>query len=101
MYIGDATQIIPNLTGPWDLVFLDADKEQYETYYDLVFDKVKKGGFILVDNVLWGGKVILPLASGDKETRAIIAFNDRVSKDERVECLVLPVRDGLMLLRKK
>ncbi|MEI6576054.1 MAG: O-methyltransferase [Bacteroidota bacterium] len=101
LYIGDATQIIPNLTGPWDLVFLDADKEQYETYYDLVFDKVKKGGFILVDNVLWGGKVILPLASGDKETRAIIAFNDRVSKDERVECLVLPVRDGLMLLRKK
>jgi predicted O-methyltransferase YrrM len=99
--IGDALSLVPALDGPYDLVFLDADKEQYETYYSLVFDKVRSGGYILVDNVLWGGKVIQPVAAGDKETKAIVAFNDRIRQDERVESLVLPFRDGLMLLRKR
>lgn len=97
---GDALKIIPNLKGPYDLVFLDADKEQYEAYYELCFDKVIKGGFVLVDNVLWGGKVVQPIATGDKETRSIVEFNEKIKLDRRVECLVLPIRDGLMMLRK-
>jgi len=101
LLIGDAREIIPGLDGPYDLVFLDADKEEYKSYFQLCFDKVVKGGFILVDNVLWGGKVVQPIASGDKETRSIVEFNEMVSKDDRLECLVLPIRDGLMLLRKK
>jgi len=101
LLIGDALTCIRELDGPYDLVFLDADKEQYEAYYSLVFDKVKSGGFILVDNVLWGGKVIQPVAPGDKETKAILAFNERIREDERVESVVLPFRDGLMLLRKR
>lgn len=100
LILGDAVEIIPNLPGPYDLVFLDADKEQYEAYYQLCFEKVVKGGFILVDNVLWGGKVIQPIASGDKETKSIVEFNEKIRQDSRVECLVLPIRDGLMLLRK-
>jgi caffeoyl-CoA O-methyltransferase len=100
LLIGDAVNILPGLDGPYDLVFLDADKEQYSEYYKLVFDKVAKGGFILADNVLWGGKVVLPIASGDKETKAILDFNNMVRLDDRVEKLVLPLRDGLMLMRK-
>lgn len=98
---GNAADIIPALDGPFDLVFIDADKENYLNYYELVFDKVRPGGFIVADNVLWYGKVMHPDALSDKETRGIADFNNHVRMDTRVEHLLLPVRDGLMLVRKK
>jgi len=96
--IGDATKIIPTLDVMFDLVFIDADKENYSLYYDLVFDKVKIGGAILADNVLWSGKVTQ--TKMDKDTRALIEFNKKVNNDTRVEALLLPLRDGIMMLRK-
>ncbi len=97
--IGDAAKIIPTLDVMFDLVFIDADKENYGLYYDLVFDKVKPGGAILADNVLWSGKVTQTKV--DKDTRALIEFNKKVNNDTRVEALLLPLRDGIMMLRKK
>jgi len=98
---GNALEVIPTLPGPFDLVFIDADKENYVKYYELVFDKVSTGGFIIADNVLWYGKVVNPEAFNDKETLGIAIFNAHVKNDPRVEHLLLPVRDGLMLVRKK
>lgn len=98
---GNAMDLIPTLDGPFDLVFIDADKENYINYYELCFDKVKQGGFIIADNVLWYGRVLGDKAYTDKETKGIVAFNDLVKDDDRVENLLLPVRDGLMILRKK
>jgi predicted O-methyltransferase YrrM len=86
------------LTELFDLVFIDADKENYGLYYDLVFDKVKRGGFILVDNVLWSGKVVQEKV--DKDTKAIKDFNDKVQADPQVENMLLPLRDGIMMVRK-
>lgn len=97
--IGNALEIIPELNRTFDLVFIDADKENYSNYYDLVFDKVPSGGFIVADNVLWSGKVLEP--KPDKDTKAILEFNEMVEKDTRVENMLLPVRDGLMIVRKK
>ncbi len=97
--IGDAAKIIPTLDVMFDLVFIDADKENYSLYYDLVFDKVKIGGAILADNVLWSGKVTQ--TKMDKDTQALIEFNKKVYNDTRVEALLLPLRDGIMMLRKK
>lgn len=96
--IGDARKIIPQLNMSFDLVFIDADKESYSTYFDLVIDKVPSGGYILADNVLWSGKVLD--AKPDKDTRAIVAFNLKIQSDSRVENLLLPVRDGIMVMRK-
>jgi caffeoyl-CoA O-methyltransferase len=96
--IGNALNIIPSLTGPFDLVFIDADKENYAQYYDLVFNLVPLGGYILADNVLWSGKVLDERP--DKDTRAILEFNKRVHLDPRVEHLLLPIRDGIMIVRK-
>jgi caffeoyl-CoA O-methyltransferase len=96
---GDACKIIPTLTDLFDLVFIDADKINYSVYYDLVFDKVKPGGIILADNVLWSGKVIE--SNPDKDTQAIIEFNKKVMDDIRTEKIILPVRDGITLIRKK
>ena len=96
--IGDAKKVIPTLDGPIDLVFIDADKEGYSLYYDLVIDKVKPGGFILADNVLWSGKVLDE--KPDKDTMEIVGFNRKVAEDPRVEHLLLPIRDGIMVLRK-
>lgn len=96
--IGDAKKIIPTLNEAIDLVFIDADKEGYTLYYDLVIDKLTTGGFILADNVLWSGKVLD--AKPDKDTVAIIEFNRKVSEDPRVEHVLMPIRDGIMLLRK-
>lgn len=96
--IGDARKIIPQLNMSFDLVFIDADKESYSTYFDLVIDKVPIGGYILADNVLWSGKVLD--AKPDKDTRAIVAFNLKIQSDSRVENLLLPVRDGIMVMRK-
>lgn len=97
--IGDAAQLIPTLPGNMDLVFIDADKENYSTYYQLVLDKMNSGGVILADNVLWSGKVTQP--KPDKDTRAIQEFNTMVVNDPRVDCLLLPMRDGIMMARKK
>lgn len=99
--LGDATDIIPGLNEAYDLVFIDADKDNYLTYYELVFDKVKKGGYILADNVLWSGKVTGEFEQVDFDTQQIMKFNTRVQTDDRVENILLPIRDGLMLIRKK
>lgn len=97
--IGDAARIIPAITGGmFDLVFIDADKENYSTYFNMVFDKVRLNGFIMADNVLWSGKVLDE--TRDKDTRAIQSFNDKIQEDSRVENVLLPVRDGIMLIRK-
>lgn len=96
--LGDARDLIPDLAETFDLVFIDADKRQYPEYYRLIFDKLKPGGMIVADDVLWEGKV---LTDKDAQTRGIMAFNDLVAGDERVEKLILPVRHGLMLIRKK
>lgn len=99
LIFGDAKQVIPNLTDGFDLVFIDADKISYPTYYDLVIDKVNVGGFILADNVIWEGKV-LNANTEERNTQAIITFNDKVQNDPRVENVLLPIRDGLMMVRK-
>jgi caffeoyl-CoA O-methyltransferase len=96
--IGDARQLIPALDQLFDLVFIDADKENYSLYFDLVINKVKSGGYILADNVLWSGKVVQP--KPDKDTRALLAFNTKIQSDPRIENILLPIRDGLMLMRK-
>lgn len=99
LIFSDAKQVIPNLTDGFDLVFIDADKISYPTYYDLVIDKVNVGGFILADNVIWEGKV-LNANTKERDTQAIITFNDKVQNDPRVENVLLPIRDGLMMVRK-
>jgi caffeoyl-CoA O-methyltransferase len=96
--IGNAIDIIPTLTDRFDLVFIDADKENYARYYDMVIDRVNLNGFILADNVLWSGKVLQQ--KPDKDTRAIVEFNAKVQRDKRVENVLLPIRDGIMLMRK-
>ncbi len=96
---GQAGSVIPGISQQIDLVFIDADKKNYAVYFDLVIDKVKKGGLIIADNVLWSGKVVE--VEKDKDTEAIHNFNRKVSKDKRIETLLLPVRDGLMLMRKR
>jgi len=98
--IGDAQQSLKTLQHEtFDLVFIDADKKNNGTYYDLVFDQVRPGGLIIVDNVLWSGKVLNN--AQDKDTKNIRTFNDQVAADKRVEKLILPVRDGLLVIRKK
>jgi len=101
LHVGDARQIIPELTDLFDLVFLDAEKSEYLDYYKLVIDKVRPGGFLLADNILWSGKVLDEEASNDYSTKGIKKFNDYVASDNRVEKAILPIRDGLMILRKK
>ncbi len=99
-HIGNGKDIIPKLEMNFDLVFIDADKQNYSLYYDMVFDKVPVGGFILVDNVLYDGEVVLPLEQQSKNAKAISKFNEKVKGDGRVEHVLLPVRDGIMLVRK-
>jgi len=97
--LGDATRTVNDLDEVFDLVFIDADKKNNGTYYDLIFDRVRPGGLIIVDNVLWSGKVLTN--QQDKDTRNISTFNDKVAADQRTEKLILPVRDGLFIVRKK
>ena len=99
-HVGDARLIIPSLDQSFDLVFIDADKRDYCDYYHLVFDLMPVGGFLLADNVLWSGKVVDPLAAQEDQTRGILAFNDLVQNDSRVKNVILPVRDGIMLVQK-
>lgn len=96
---GDAMKIIPGLDDLFDLVFLDADKEEYTGYYDLLIDKVPSGGYILADNTLWGGRVLEDPGT-DPVTSAIHHFNQKVTNDSRVDNLLLPIRDGLMIIKK-
>jgi len=100
-HIGKALEVIPTIDAQFDLVFLDADKREYLAYYQAVFDKVLAGGYILADNTLWDGKVVQPVAHNDKQTIALLEFNDFVANDPRVETVILPLRDGLTLIRKK
>ena len=100
LYTGDAKKIIPAIDVMFDLVFIDADKESYSVYYDLVVDKVRKGGYIIADNVLWSGNVIKPEPEWDDETEHVVQFNKKVQADNRVKNLLLPVRDGLMIIEK-
>ena len=98
--IGEACRVIPELEGAFDLVFIDADKREYAAYYDLVFDKVRPGGIIVADDVLWDGKVTEEHHT-DAQTQGILRFNSRVAADERVEKVLLPIRHGLTVIRKK
>ena len=98
LILGDAKAVIPVLNETFDLVFIDADKVSYPTYYNIVMEKVRPGGFILADNVLWDGKV-LNAQTKERDTQALIAFNDMVQNDPRVENVLLPIRDGLMMIR--
>ena len=99
--IGDAMEIIPNLKRDFDVVFIDADKSNYLNYYNLVFEKVRPGGYIIIDNVLWSGKVIEELSEDDIDTKVLIDLNRTVHEDERVQEVMLPIRDGLTIIRKK
>jgi caffeoyl-CoA O-methyltransferase len=98
--IGDAAQIIPELNETFDIVFIDADKKNYCNYYNLVFDMVRPGGYIIADNVLWSGKVLEDYEKLDRETRIIMDYNRMVHEDSRVQEVLLPIRDGLMVARK-
>lgn len=99
--LGNAADIIPTLNETFDLVFIDADKLNNAHYFDLVIGHVRPGGFILVDNVLWSGKVVQPVKSSDKDTLAMMAFNQKIQDDPRVENILLPIRDGILVVRKQ
>lgn len=99
-HTGNALDIIPKMEGNFDLVFIDADKENYSNYFELVIDKVSMGGFIIADNVLWSGKVVEDEDKNDLETKALKDFNKKIQQSERVENILLPIRDGLMICRK-
>lgn len=101
VHFGDALEVIPKLGGEFDLVFIDADKRLYSEYYDLVFPMLRPGGLILADNTLWDGHVVEVPRSADKQTSGIMAFNDKVKRDGRVEKVILPLRDGLTMIWKK
>lgn len=100
MIIGDAMEVIPSVKDNFDLVFIDADKTNYLKYYNLVFDKIGSGGFIIADNVLWSGKVVEPIIEVDEDTISLISFNEFIKSDDRVENVLFPIRDGLMIIRK-
>ncbi len=100
-HIGPAVEVVPRIEGRFDLVLIDADKSNYPRYFDLVIDRMNPGGLIIADNVLWGGKVLQPDASTDADTRALVAYADLVNADPRVESVLLPLRDGLLVSRRK
>ena len=99
-HIGDAFDILQELNGPFGLVFIDANKDDYIRYFEMVFPKVETGGIILADNTLWYGRVLTPQAATDRETKGIVAFNEYIRNHSGVESLLLPVRDGLTIIRK-
>lgn len=100
LHTGDAMDVIPELGGGFDLVFIDGNKQEYLAYYHLVFPRLRPGGYILADNVLWDGKVVSSPKAHDKYTRGIIEFNDFLVGDDRVEQVILPLRDGFTVIRK-
>lgn len=100
-HLGKAADIIPTLNTTFDLVFIDADKQNYAHYFDLVIEKMNRGGIILSDNVLWSGKVVEEVKHNDKHTQALMAYNQKIKDDPRVETVLLPIRDGITLSRVK
>ena len=98
-HLGEATEIIPNLDLQFDLVFIDADKENYINYFEMIVPKMNKGGIILSDNVLWSGKVLEPLQKNDLSTKVLLEYNELLKNDPRVETVLLPIRDGLTVSR--
>ena len=98
-HLGMAAEILPKLSGPYDLVFMDADKENYPLYFDLILDKMNPGALLISDNVLWSGKVLGEAV--DEATKALQVYNDKINKDTRMETVIFPVRDGLTLSRKR
>lgn len=99
--IGNAMDIIPTLNEKFDLVFIDADKSNYSTYFNMVIGKMNSGGVILSDNVLWSGKVVAEIEPNDKDTKALIDYNEMLNNDDRIETILLPIRDGLSISRVK
>ncbi|MAS30407.1 MAG: methyltransferase [Flavobacteriaceae bacterium] len=97
---GDAKNIIPSIDEEFDIVFIDADKESYPEYYDLIINKVRSGGIIIADNILWSGKILEKIKKDDQATKSIIEFNNKIIKDDRVKNIILPIRDGLNIVRK-
>ncbi|MDR5591856.1 O-methyltransferase [Christiangramia sp. SM2212] len=100
-YLGDATEIIPQIDTKFDLVFIDADKPNYPKYFELIIDMMNSGGIILSDNVLWSGKIVEKIKKDDESTQALLKYNKMLAEDERVETVILPIRDGLTLTRVK
>lgn len=100
-YVGNALEIIPTLNTTFDLVFIDADKSNYSNYFHLIIDKMNAGGVILSDNVLWSGKVVEPLDLKDIDTKELLAYNELLNTDARIETVLLPIRDGLTMSRVK
>lgn len=100
-HIGNALEIVPTLKENWDLVFIDADKENYINYFNLLIEKMKPNSFIIADNVLWSGKVVQPNNKFDEETKVLDKFNKMIQNDNRLENILLPIRDGLMVARVK
>ena len=100
-HFGNALEIIPKLETTFDLVFIDADKSNYPNYFDLIIDKMNPGGIILSDNVLWSGKVIEKLDPKDIDTKALLTYNELLNSDDRIETVLLPIRDGLTISRVK
>ncbi|WP_010232363.1 O-methyltransferase [Gillisia marina] len=100
-HLGEALEILPTLDMKFDLVFMDADKPNYPAYFDLIIDKLNPGGILLTDNVLWSGKVVEKLKKDDESTKALLEYNKMVATDARLETVMLPIRDGLSLSRKK
>lgn len=100
-YVGNALEIIPSINEKFDLVFIDADKSNYVNYFNLIIDKMNKGGVILSDNVLWSGKVVEKLDPKDKDTAALLEYNKLLNEDDRIETVLLPIRDGLTISRVK
>ena len=101
LHLGDAQQILPTLEGPYDMVFMDANKRQYLAYYGLCLPLLRPGGLLVADDTLWDGKVYADPLPTDAQTRGLAAFNDTVAEDRRVESVILPIRDGLTIVRKK
>ena len=100
-HLGDATEIIPNIEEDFDLVFIDADKPNYPNYFHLIMDKLISGGVIISDNVLWSGKVVEPIQDDDESTKALLEYNKLLAEDDRLETVMLPVRDGLTISRRR
>ena len=102
LHIGDALEVIDEIDGNFDLIFIDADKANYPTYFEKCVERLSSGGILIADNILWYGKVVLDVVkNSDKETKAIKNFNKMVTEDERLDNLIIPLRDGLMVARKK
>jgi caffeoyl-CoA O-methyltransferase len=98
-YVGNALEVIPQIDVEFDLVFIDADKQNYSNYFDIILPKIKSGGVILSDNVLWSGKIVESVKKGDNDTEALLLYNKKINEDPRVETVLLPIRDGLTVTR--